>query len=71
MTDKLKSCPFCGSDDLCPDYEDRDSLFASWINCGNCGTDGPLSKWEDSYAAAESAAIQAWNQRANDDEGCN
>lgn len=66
-TEKLKPCPFCGSNDLFPDYEDRCSLdeYVCWINCENCETDGPLSKWENSYNEAEAAAIQAWNKRVN------
>ncbi|WP_431768955.1 Lar family restriction alleviation protein [Xenorhabdus khoisanae] len=64
---KIKPCPFCGSNDLCPDYEDRGLSieYSSWIVCGKCSSNGPCSKWENSYTEAESAAIQAWNQRAN------
>jgi Lar family restriction alleviation protein len=67
MSAEIKPCPFCGSNDLCPDYKDRGSLneYVSWINCGNCGVDGPISKWKNSYKEAELAAITAWNQRAN------
>ncbi|OTA16057.1 hypothetical protein Xbed_03529 [Xenorhabdus beddingii] len=67
MTVELKPCPFCGSNDLCPDYEDRGELhkYAAWIVCGKCGSNGPFSKWENSYDNATDSASELWNQRAN------
>ncbi|MEQ1969350.1 Lar family restriction alleviation protein [Xenorhabdus nematophila] len=65
MTDELKPCPFCGSDDLCPDYEDRGSSheYAAWINCGGCGVDGPVTAWKFSYKEAADSAWELWNKR--------
>ncbi|WP_340619015.1 Lar family restriction alleviation protein [Xenorhabdus entomophaga] len=69
MTDKLKPCPFCGGTDLefTHDVMMPDEWYAGWINCCNerCEVKGPDVSWFDSANEAETAAIQAWNQRAN------
>ncbi|WP_420855272.1 hypothetical protein [Xenorhabdus hominickii] len=45
-----------------------DELHHGWIDC-HCGASGSHSPfWYDNANEAEAAAIQAWNQRANDDE---
>ncbi|WP_038193943.1 Lar family restriction alleviation protein [Xenorhabdus bovienii] len=58
MTDELKPCPECGSDDNLAIIGFKRQQF---VECWKCfqsvaaGTD-------------EHAAIQAWNQRANNDD---
>lgn len=54
MSDKLKPCPFCGSDDV--KYIPR---IASFVKCKNCLTEGPA-------ANSEAEAARLWNDRAGD-----
>jgi len=52
--EKIKDCPFCGSQevDVC-----RTHKHACWIQCHKCGADTPsATKRED--------AISIWNRRA-------
>jgi Lar family restriction alleviation protein len=69
MTAKLKPCPFCGGNDLqfTHDVVIPDMLYYGWIDCRNerCESKGPNVSWFDTDRAAKAAAIQAWNQRAN------
>lgn len=55
MTDKLKPCPFCGSEKVSLDNE---SGFCIQCKDNECCTEGPYSK-------SEEAAIEKWNKRAD------
>lgn len=62
MTEELKSCPFCGSDDV--------KLFnglmsSASVNCWNCFTEGPMIKYNNLFTREEVAekARAAWNER--------
>lgn len=60
MTNKLKPCPFCKSDNVSP----NDFLYAIFlwnVHCLSCGARGP-----DSHTKQE--AIEAWNQRAGEEK---
>ena len=58
MSDKLKPCPFCGSEDITIGYCLRgDKTREAYIECIECGASGyPYTK--------EKKAIDAWNRRA-------
>lgn len=53
MTDALKSCPFCGSDDV----EALDMEGKHYVVCYDCALEGPFHK-------SRAAVIAAWNTRA-------
>jgi len=68
---KLKPCPFCGtehSDDEYPLIHIEHATGSGakpkeyyWVMCWNCRTRGPL-------AYTEKAAIRKWNKRINTNE---
>lgn len=53
MTDALKPCPFCGSDDV----EASDMEGKHYVVCYDCALEGPFHK-------SRAAVIAAWNTRA-------
>ena len=53
MTDALKPCPFCGSDDA----EALDMEGKHYVVCYDCALEGPFHK-------SRAAVIAAWNTRA-------
>lgn len=53
MTEELKPCPFCGSDDV----EALDMEGKHYVACYDCALEGPF---HDSRAEA----VAAWNRRA-------
>jgi len=53
----LKSCPFCGGNDL---DERISELPMNYIHCKSCGAEGPMTS--DSFGSKE----EAWNARADD-----
>ena len=53
MTDALKPCPFCGSDDV----EALDMEGKHYAVCYDCALEGPFHK-------SRAAVIAAWNTRA-------
>ncbi len=59
-TDKLKPCPFCGSDQV--ECIKRGIVGWHWVVCWNCGTDGPRGA-TDSYEA-----IEMWNDRKGEND---
>lgn len=58
MTEKLRPCPFCGSDSL---YIPENPVFDYYVRCNNCGSRS------DSFFTNAESAIKAWNMRANND----
>lgn len=52
---KLKSCPFCGSDDI-----HINGYKSFWIICGACLCEGPSPS---TLWPTKKAAIDAWNHR--------
>ena len=53
MTEALKPCPFCGSDDV----EALDMEGKHYVVCYDCALEGPFHK-------SRAAVIAAWNTRA-------
>lgn len=52
MSDKLKSCPFCGGE-----AEMIETLFCDYkVECEKCGA-------STSYCDSEEMAVEAWNRR--------
>jgi len=65
----MKPCPFCGSLEL---YVQRRNGFNNWasVHCNNCGAVGPDVRTlphEQPYEW-ERRAIEAWNERVNEQE---
>mgnify|MGYP003362451693 CR=1 FL=1 len=54
MSEKLKSCPFCGDDEPLMRGDDW-----SYVECDECDASGPECK-------TEAEAITAWNTRAGE-----
>lgn len=54
MSEELKTCPFCGSNEcyIVKDYE----LVKVWVKCGCCGADTRIGN-------SVKEAIEAWNRR--------
>lgn len=74
---EIKPCPFCGSDDVTVDLEDRYYSFYSVI-CNKCQAEGPgcsdeiEDNWEDPGSSGytdeqvnrlRQQAINSWNKR--------
>lgn len=59
MANKLKPCPFCGSNDI---FIDENETF---IMCHNCNCIGP------DVPGIGVAVINAWNNRAEDNNASN
>ena len=60
MTDALKPCPFCGSDDV----EALDMEGKHYVVCYDCALEGPFHK-------SRAAVIAAWNTRATGAQAIN
>lgn len=54
MSEKLKSCPFCGGRDI----RIMGSMYA-YVYCAACGVEGPLKPTRE-------GAATAWNTRAGE-----
>ena len=57
MTEKLKPCPFCGSNVILI-HSTKEMIYQ--IRCGRCGSNS-------SYFINKYHAINAWNRRVNND----
>jgi Lar family restriction alleviation protein len=60
---ELKSCPFCGSDDLRKSNnfyfckkEKQVKEMVTFVQCNNCGADGPTIAYVED-------TVKAWNER--------
>ena len=55
MSEKLRACPFCSSEDVekVGGYDGT----AAFVTCNKCGADGPLLR---------RGAVQHWNTRVSD-----
>ena len=72
---KLKTCPFCGGDDLgVKDVilerkaggkdEPASAIRTAWVYCRRCRTEGPRTTGDFVYdSEIEAAATVAWNRR--------
>jgi Lar family restriction alleviation protein len=57
MTDELKACPFCGSENV---EKLKNGHGWNYVHCNGCGAEG-------SADLGESGAIEAWNARPIED----
>jgi len=65
MADKLLPCPFCDNESLVYGYAFVPGLQdARRIQCGKCGTEGPVGEWKSEAAAK-------WNGRGCDQKAEN
>ena len=55
--DLLKPCPFCGG---VAEYDNSDGGPYEWVQCTNCGAQGPGANYNESGLEA---ALTAWNSR--------
>ena len=67
MSDKIKSCPFCGGEGYIK-FDDEPCYHGSkgwhFIECINCHA-------KTDCTASETAAIAAWNNRVTEEDGKN
>ncbi|WP_370688894.1 Lar family restriction alleviation protein [Xenorhabdus anantnagensis] len=63
MTDKLKPCPFCGSNNVNVDCLDYKSDYDSWVDCLHCDARGPSSYGNENKDISYKNAIELWNKR--------
>lgn len=65
MEDKIKPCPFCGSDDLVPSFHTDDDAMLVCVSCDACDVEGPTVRYVDRSDGAEALkrAHAAWNRR--------
>ena len=59
MNEKLKPCPFCGSNRV--QIRTDDEGISWYIFCNNCGA-------MCGYALSEDEVVKAWNRRAESEE---
>jgi hypothetical protein len=61
MSEKLRKCPFCQSDDVSVESPYGCGLFR--VECGNCNATGPSYDTRKKYGKdwPRDAAIRAWN----------
>lgn len=62
MNSNLLPCPFCGSTNLRHEF----SGSQSYIECNECGTQGPRDEWAADPICDQDAGCAAWNRRAAD-----
>ena len=74
MTDKLKSCPFCGSENIGTAKGYVSFLLKKYrgnvraIGCKDCGSvAGVFNTFAMSVEEAERLAIESWNRRADNE----
>jgi len=58
MTDKLKNCPFCGSEHISYQFAERMKPQPHFVACLTCGATGR-------YTQEKWYALQSWNSRAS------
>ena len=75
MSDKLRPCPFCGSEDLYETYS-QEYAFGTKnpeIFCNSCKVifsiedDSPYMNLEEDYAYRRVKTAEAWNRRTSDE----
>lgn len=59
MSEKLKPCPFCGSDDL----EINGSPAMFWVTCNKCNCEGPYFTNRGEVMRSKNKAAEWWNER--------
>ena len=63
MSDKIKPCPFCGSEADFFSYEIKNKIFAFSIVCSTIGCVCGDEDFPASVFSCEEAAAEAWNTR--------
>lgn len=53
MSENLKPCPFCGSNEIFIDQPDANCFY---VGCANCGVNGTTANTKE-------RAVEAWNRR--------
>jgi hypothetical protein len=65
---RLKPCPFCGSDNLAEESTGCAEIAgvcyqSCWIECLNCGAEGPCVEVHDGVPGVDYGAVRdAWNK---------
>jgi Lar family restriction alleviation protein len=64
VADEIKTCPFCGSDDLEPSFHQTEHELLVCISCSACDAEGPPAIVRaENRAKAMEQANDAWNNR--------
>ena len=72
MAEGLKPCPFCGGEAKIWKCEPRIHRYRDHVYCVYCGNCELLFGYDEDYGGiftTEDEAIEAWNRRANDEQG--
>ena len=72
MAEGLKPCPFCGGEVQILKATPRIHRYRDFIYCVYCSECELLFGYDEDYGgifATEEEAADAWNRRANDDQG--
>lgn len=65
MSEELKPCPFCDSEDVFLARNGGDSELLGFVSCSKCMADGPIIYVEGRAPREhEALVIEAWNTRA-------
>ena len=71
MTKMLKSCPFCGSDDVWPctssEVNNPEEILSAYVNCNKCNAQGPEAEAYNENGEEDLMKEQAtklWNERS-------
>ena len=62
---ELKSCPFCGSENVKDLHKVWDTKHAAFIQCHDCNarTDFCTGPRQESYSTLAAKAAEVWNRR--------
>ena len=63
MAREMKTCPFCGGDNLVPSFHRVDQLFIVCVSCADCDAEGPPATIREDRAEAIELAHERWNNR--------
>lgn len=72
MAEKLRPCPFCGSDNVSIEaytHWEAPPLYIGYVLCLNCGANGGTKDDLPSKRKARRWAVTLWNNRKENERG--